>query len=90
MANRRTIKRDINAICRNLMAECLALSLYDSKAGAENIAVLFVTIFKMKREFIRRVSHVEPGIKAKVYFKDFHEKFNNQVCDIIDQMNNMN
>ncbi len=44
----------------------------------------------MEDDFIRRVSHPEPGMLARVYFKDLREKFVAQASEIIDQINNNN
>ena len=48
-------------------------------------ALLF-TIVKMEDHFTKRISHVEPGIKAKDYFRDLREKFGAQVSNILDQI----
>jgi hypothetical protein len=42
---------------------------------------------KIEHEFISRVSHPEPGMSAKTYYKDLREKFKAQASDVIDQIN---
>ena len=37
-------------------------------------------------DFIKRVSHPEPGIKAGDYYKNLTKDFNKQVSEIIDQI----
>lgn len=88
MANKRTLKQSINAICDELIVECVAASLYGNDAHEGNDALLF-TIIKMRADFISRISHPEPGMKASLYFKDLKEKFSVQVSDIIDQINTL-
>ena len=88
MANKRTLKQTINLVCEELFAEAVAASLYGNEKHAENSDALLFTILKMQREFICRVSHPEPGMKAKTYFRDLREKFTAQVGEIIDQINN--
>ncbi len=90
MANKRQIKQYINVSCADLFAECIAASLYSSKANEENVEALLHSIIKMESDFICRVSHPEPGMKAKVYFNDLLTKFHASATEIIDQINNLN
>ncbi|MBQ4388129.1 MAG: hypothetical protein II822_11080 [Prevotella sp.] len=87
MANKRTLKHSISLFCEELFAECVAASLYgQSKSNAE---ALIFSIVKMEDDFIRRISHPEPGMPARLYFKDLREKFTIQASEIIDQINNL-
>lgn len=43
----------------------------------------------MHSSYICRVSHVEPGMKASVYFQDLKTHFNKDVNDVIDQINGL-
>ena len=88
MASKRTLKRAIHSICEDLFAEAIAVSLYGAKDQQSNAEALLFSILTVEDEFIRRASHPEPGLSAKVYFNDLKEKFAAQVDDIIDQMNN--
>lgn len=86
MANKRNLKRNINLFCEELFAECMAASLYGhDHDGAE--ALIYSTI-KMQNDFICRISHPEPGMPAKVYYKKLKEDFVAQASEIIDQINN--
>lgn len=89
MANKRTIKHNINTICSELFAECVAVAHYEAKANGENVEALLHTIVKMQKDYISRVSHTEPGIKASKYFKNLIEKFDTDAMEVIDQINNM-
>ncbi len=85
MANKRSLKRSITLFCEELFAECVAASLYgNNRDGAE---ALIFSILKMQDDFICRISHPEPGMPAKLYFKDLREKFAAQASEIIDQIN---
>ena len=57
------------------------------KPQQENAKALLFTIVKMEDEFVRRISHPEPGMKASNYFKDLRDKFSAQVGEIVDQLN---
>jgi hypothetical protein len=89
MANRRTLKRNINFICSELFAECIASSLYSGKPDKDNVDTLLKTILKLQSDYISRISHTEPNI-AKVYYKSLIRNFNKAVDEIIDHINNLN
>ena len=87
MANRRTLKRNINLVCEEIFAECMALSLYGrNRDGGQ---ALFMSIVRMRNEYIRRVSHAEPGKKPKEYFRNLRDSFVAQADEIIDQINHL-
>ncbi len=90
MAKRRTLKKNIHLVCETLFAECVAASLYSEKADDDNVTALLLSVIKLQSESISRVSHVQPKMPAKTYFKDLREKFNVQVEEICDNINNIN
>ena len=83
MANKRTLKHAINGICEELFAECIAASLYGAGDHKGNTDALLFTILKIQANFISRVSHPEPGIAARAYYKDLREKFSAQVSEVV-------
>lgn len=87
MANRRTLKKNITMVCGELLKECVAMSLYGADTNKENAEALFFAIVKMQDNFIRRISHQEPGIPAKLYYRNLCEEFSAQVGEILDQIN---
>ena len=87
MANKRILKKKINLICEALFADCVAVSLYGPEANKGNAEAHLYTIVQMHDHYIKRVSHPEPGITAKAYFKDLRDKFNAQVSDMLDEIN---
>lgn len=84
MANKRSLKRSITLISEELFAECVAASLYGN--NCDSAEALLFSIIKMQDNFVRRISHPEPGMTAKAYFKDLREKFTAQAGEIIDQI----
>ena len=86
MARKRHLKQTINLICEELFAECVAASLYGQ--NRESAEALVWSTLKMRNNYIRRVSHPEPGMPAKVYYKDLKEKFSAQVSELLDQLQN--
>lgn len=89
MANKRTLKKAINLICEELFTECIAASLYGAEGHEDNAEALLFSIVKMQSDFICRISHPEPGMKAHDYYKDVREKFAAQVSEKVDQINNL-
>ncbi len=89
MANKRTLKKTINYICSDLFAECVAASLYSGKPDQEDVNALLASILSIHSDFIRRISHPEPGMKDKEYFQKLMKDFNKQVSEIIDQIGNL-
>lgn len=89
MANKRSLKKAINAICEELFAECVAASLYGAENHEDNANALLHSIIRMQSDFICRVSHPEPGMTPSNYFKDLREKFAAQVSEIIDHINTL-
>lgn len=85
MANKRTLKRNINLFCGDLFAECLAASLYGQNKDSAK-ALIFSTL-KMQDDFIRRISHPEPGMPQKKYFQRLKEDFVARASEIADQVN---
>ena len=89
MANKRDLKRTINYITSDMFAECVAASLYSSKPADEDVDGILTAIVMIRTDFICRVSHPEPGMEQKKYYKKLIEDFNKQACEIIDQINNL-
>ncbi len=85
MANKRDLKRTINYITSELFAETVAASLYNGTQQADVDGILS-SIVMVNDDFIKRVSHPEPGIKTGDYYKNLTKDFNKQVSEIIDQI----
>ena len=89
MSNKRDLKRTINYICGDLFTEGIAASLYGENRDNDNTEAILTSILVMHSNYIRRVSHVQPGMPVKVYFKDLKDKFSKEVNEIVDQLNNL-
>lgn len=89
MANKRCLKRGINYICSDLFAECVAVSLYNANSDKDNIDTLLRTVMHVHSDYIMRVSHPEPGMKAKEYYNSLINSFTTEVNNIVDQINNL-
>jgi hypothetical protein len=88
MANKRSLKRSINAICGELFSEGVAISVYYN-CDKQNADTLLRTIMRMHSDYIMRISHPEPGMSGKKYFKKLISDFNNSVNEVVDHMKNL-
>ena len=75
MANKRKLKRTINYVCGDLFAE--------------NVNALLAAVLTMHSDFVCRVSHPEPGMTAKVYYKKLIADFRKHVEELTDQVANI-
>jgi len=89
MANKRALKRAINLVCGELLAEAVAASLYGNDRHRKGDDTILFSIMQMQHNYICRVSHPEPGMSAKKYFQDLREKFSAEVGEIVDQINSL-
>lgn len=89
MANKRFLKRAIKSICTEIFAECVAASVYGTETTKDNGEALLFSIIRLQNDFISRISHPEPGLAPKLYFKKLREGFSAEANDIIDQINNL-
>lgn len=88
MANKRNLKKNINCICSDLFSECVASSLYNNKRE-EDVKALLTSVLIIHNDYISRVSHPEPGMSQKAYYKDVKDKFNGQIGELIDSIANL-
>lgn len=88
MANRRILKRNINSVCSELFSEVIAASVYSDKCNGADVKALLASILVIHDDYVRRVSHVEPGMSAKVFFDSLIASFNKQMSEIEDQVAN--
>ena len=86
MANKRDLKRSLNYASSALFAECVAAYLTTAKEDHSTVDATLTCIIKTHSDFVRRVSHPEPGMKAKKYYRVLVEDFNKQVGELIDQI----
>lgn len=86
MSNKRELKKAIRNICADLFTECASATLYCEPEQKENGEALLTSIVAMNSNYICRVSHPEPGMKHRDYFKNLIQDFNKQASAIVDQI----
>ncbi len=85
---RKDLKKHINYLCGELLAECIAAAGYSKKDNGGDVENVMLSIFKMQSDWICRLSHVEPGSK-KLFFKKLKEDMQNRTNEIIDQIQSL-
>mgnify|MGYP003430392632 FL=1 len=88
MASRRDLKKVITFIADDLATEAFFVS-YDSKGDTVSCVAVFDKIFRLRKEYIARVNHVEPGMPAKKYFDALCDSFNADARAILNEINEL-
>lgn len=86
MSNKRELKKAIRNICTTLFTECASATLYCEPEQKENGEALLTSIVAMSNNYVCRVSHPEPGMKKRAYFKNLIKDFNKETEGIVDQI----
>ena len=89
MAKRKDHKRNVSDTCADQVAEVVALSLYEGKANHDNVLSIISSILKVRNDYVKRISHPEPGMEPKVFFNKITEDFVKEVDEIADQISNL-
>lgn len=89
MSKKKDLKHTINCICGDLFAEVVAISLYGSQQPTDAVHDLLSAVIVMRNDYVKRISHPEPGISPKAYYKKLVEDFNRQATEIVDQISNL-
>ena len=82
---RREIKKDINWLCGDLLAECVALLHYKNKTDIKDVENVMLTILKLQDDMVSRLSHVEPG-STKLFFKKLRQDMMTRTEEIVEQI----
>ena len=86
MAKRRNLKKAINFLCGELFAECVAIMHYQKPTPQADIDNVMTSILKLQDDMLSRMSHVEPGMKAKEYFKKLRDDMVQHSDEIVEHI----
>ena len=86
MAKRRDLKKGINFLCGELFAECVAIMHYQKPTPQEDVDNVMTSILNLQDDMLSRVSHVEPGMKAKDYFKKLRADMLSHTDEIVEHI----
>ena len=88
MANKRQLKKRVNNLCADLFAECIACIHY-AKVNREDADAVTVNILNLQDDILCRISHVEPGLSTKIFFKKLNDDLRSAVENIISQIESL-
>ncbi len=74
MANKRQLKKTIDLVTGTLLVECVAAMHFDHVCPQEDIDSIMTAALRLQDDMIRRVSHPEPGMPARKFFKNLREE----------------
>ena len=73
MASRKLLKKQINEVCGELFADCVALKMCD-QCSDEVINQAMAEILQLRLEFVARISHTEKG-SVRLFYKKLRQEF---------------
>jgi len=85
---RKDLKKHINYLCGELLAECIAAADFTDKDNKQDIENVVMGILGMQNDWIGRLSHVEPG-STKLFFKKLKEDMQKRTDEIVEQIQNL-
>ena len=80
MASRKKLKKSINNICSDLML-VYAVVLQDQPQASESLQQVGADILALNVEFVKRISHTEPG-SVRLFSTKLREEFSEKVRNI--------
>ena len=89
MAKRKDLKSIVSDTCADLVAEVVAISTYEVKANHDNVLNIISSILKARNDYVKRISHPEPGMEPKAYFRKITDDFVAEVSEIADHISNL-
>jgi hypothetical protein len=85
MANRKSLKKDINSITGDLVTECMIYQDIAPNADIKTAQDIIKELLAINQDFINRISHTEKG-KAKAYYNSLFTSFNENIVGIIEKI----
>jgi len=86
MANKRQLKRAINMMCGELIVECVAISHGHKNVNNDDVNNVLKSVLLLQDSMISRISHPEPGMPAKEFFKKLRYDMAKETDQIVDQL----
>ena len=88
MANRRNLKKEINSICSNLFAECVAITLQKGNEVGGAVDSIMTDILNLQDDSLSRISHTQKD-KSKEFYKQLYADFNAKASTIIEAIDKL-
>ena len=82
---RRELKKNIEYICGELMAEVVVLRHSKKDVNVEDVDNILMSILRLRDDLVARLSHVEPG-NTKMFFKKLKKDFREGIDSVVEAM----
>lgn len=82
MASRKNLKKVIGYISSELLSQAVYVAMNSDRDVAEWNA-LFEKILLLNNDYVARVSHKQPGMKASEYFNALCKSFDKEAKEIV-------
>lgn len=86
MANRRSLKKNVNYISDVTIGMCIVDSMNASAERREVISELVSKVINLRADIISRISHTEPG-NVKGFYKKLKSDLNSQIEEVFNKLN---
>ncbi|MCD8266061.1 MAG: hypothetical protein LUC33_02795 [Prevotellaceae bacterium] len=86
MANKRKLKKAIDWMTEELMLGCAMAGQAIKESSSEDVARLMEKVLHLQGDLRCRISHPEPGMKQKAYFKALRESINKELEGILEEL----
>ncbi|MCM1107675.1 MAG: hypothetical protein NC388_01335 [Clostridium sp.] len=75
------MKKNINARCSEMFADCVAIQLFNKEVKHEDIDPIMVRVLNLQTDMLSRVNHVEPG-NTRQFFSKLENDFSQESDEI--------
>ncbi len=82
---RRELKKTINYLCGELLAECIAAASYNKNVHEADVENVAKSILLMQADLVSRLSHVEPG-STRLFFTRIREEMIERTDEIVERI----
>lgn len=84
MASRKNLKKQINNICGELFADCVALKMCE-QCPDELLDEVMTDIWALRHEYVTRISHTEKG-SVRLFYSKLRQEFTEKATAISKRM----
>ncbi len=85
MASRKNLKKSVKSVCDDLFADCVVLSMVE-QGDREELNKLMGEVAALYGDIVCRISHVEPGLAPREYFKKVRNDFTERANSLSDRI----
>lgn len=85
MTSRKKLKKAVKNALDDLSVEAIYKGLSNRNANRNQMDDILVELINIRKDYVSRISHVEPG-SVKAFYKNYRESFTNHINEMIDKI----